>query len=41
MAGVARATNGAEAKEAVIEHGAPVRLLQPFFYQDVRRVVYV
>ena len=32
MAGdVVRATNGAEAKEAVIEHGTPVRLLQLFF----------
>ena len=37
--GVARATNGAEAKEAVIEHGTPVRLLQ-LFYQDVRLVSY-
>ena len=32
MAGVVRASNGAEAKEAVIEHGTPVKLLQPFFF---------
>ena len=42
MAGdVARATNGAEAKKAVIEHGTPVRLLQLFFQElGVRLVIY-
>ena len=39
MAGVARTTNGAEAKAAVVEHGTPVRLLQ-HFYKDVRLVIY-
>ena len=39
VAGVARTTNGAEAKAAVVEHGAPVRILQ-HFYKDVRLVTY-
>ena len=39
--GVARATNAAQAKEAGIEHGMPVRLLQLFFQEfGVRLVIY-
>ena len=38
---MARATNAAQAKEAVIEHGTPVRLLQLFFQElGVRLVIY-
>ena len=41
MSGVPRATNAAQAKAAIIEHGTPVRLLQLLFIElGARLVIY-